>query len=64
MVFFIVIYFNRTFCKQLGDPDQTPGSAASGLGLYYLPMSHKKDARLIWVKSLPPYDTFWTRCPA
>ena len=26
--------------------------AASHLGLYYLPMYHKKDARLIWVKSL------------
>ena len=29
------------------DPDQIPGSAASGLGLHYLPMSHKKYARLI-----------------
>ena len=25
-------------------------SVASDLGLYCLPMSHKKDARLIWVK--------------
>ena len=24
---------------------------ASGLGLHYLPLSHKKDARLIWVNS-------------
>ena len=24
---------------------------ASGLGLHYLPLSHKKDARLIWVTS-------------
>ena len=24
-----------------GDPDQTPRSAASGLGLHFLPMSHK-----------------------
>ena len=30
-------------------PDQTPHSVASDLGLHYLPMSHKKDARLIWV---------------
>ena len=29
-----------------------PRSAASGLGLHCLDMSHKKDARLIWVKSL------------
>ena len=33
-----------------GDPDQTPHSVASDLGLRYLPMSHKKDARYIWVK--------------
>ena len=32
------------------DPDQTPHSVASDLGLHYLPMSHKKDARHIWVK--------------
>ena len=34
-----------------GDPDQTPHSVASDLGLHYLPMSHKKDARHIWVKN-------------
>ena len=28
-------------------PDGTPRSAASHMGLYCLPMSHKKDARLI-----------------
>ena len=33
-----------------GDPDQTPHSVASDLGLHYLPMSHKKGARHIWVK--------------
>ena len=33
-----------------GDLDQTPHSVASDLGLHYLPMSHKKDARHIWVK--------------
>ena len=32
------------------DPDQTPHSVASDLGLHCLPMSHKKDARHIWVK--------------
>ena len=26
-----------------GDPDQTPHSVASDLGLHYLAMSHKKD---------------------
>ena len=34
-----------------GDPDQTPHSVASDLGLHYLPMSHQKDARHIWVKN-------------
>ena len=33
-----------------GDPDQTPHSVASDLGLHCLPMSHKKDTRHIWVK--------------
>ena len=32
-------------------PDGTPRFAASHLGLFCLPMSHKKDARLIWVNS-------------
>ena len=34
-----------------GDPDQTPHSVASDLGLHCLPMSHKKDALHIWVKN-------------
>ena len=33
-------------------PDGTPRSAASHLGLLCLSMSHKKDARLIWVKRI------------
>ena len=40
---------NRTFGKQTmpvsGDPDQMSRFAASGLVLYSLPMSHKKDTR-------------------
>ena len=28
-----------------------PRSAVSDLGLHCMPMSHKKDARLIWVKT-------------
>ena len=31
-------------------PDGTPHFAASHLCLFCLPKSHKKDARLIWVK--------------
>ena len=34
-----------------GDPDQTPHSLASDLGLGYLPMSLIKDAWHIWVKN-------------
>ena len=36
-----------------GDPDQTPRSGASDLGLHYLPtcMSHKMDARHNWVRN-------------
>ena len=33
------------------DPDQTTHSVASDLGLHCLRMSHKKDARHIWVKN-------------
>ena len=33
-------------------PDGTPRFAASHLGLFCLPMSHKKDARFIWVNLL------------
>ena len=33
-------------------PDGTPRSAASHLGLYCLPMSHKRDARLISVNNV------------
>ena len=33
-----------------GNPDQTPHFVASDLGLHYLPMSHKKEARHTWVK--------------
>ena len=32
-----------------GDPDQTPHSVASDMGLYCLPMSYIKDTRHIWV---------------
>ena len=31
--------------KNSGEPDQTPHSVASGLGLHCVAMSHKKDAR-------------------
>ena len=33
------------------NPDQTPPYVAADLGLHCLPMSHKKDPRLIWVNT-------------
>ena len=42
MVFFIQILIENYASKQW--------NVASDLGLHYLPMSHKKDARHIWVK--------------
>ena len=50
MVFFIFFRFRKNILKvNSGDPDQTPRSAASGMGLHYLPTSHKKE----WVKISP-----------
>ena len=52
MVFFIFIQVLLEIMQaNNGDPDQTPHSVASDLGLRYLPMSHIKDARHIWVKN-------------
>ena len=50
-----IFHFYSSFNKKnmqgnSGDPGQTPHSVASDLGLDYLPLSHKKDARHIWVK--------------
>ena len=50
MVFFhFYSNLNGTFCKQwrVGDPDQMQHSAASDLVLHCLPMSHKKDDRML-----------------
>ena len=48
MVFFICIQILRghSVSKQLR-PGQTPRSVASDLGLLCLPISHKKDVRLV-----------------
>ena len=51
MVFLIFIQISIEHTARLqansGDPDQK--NAVSDLGLHYLPMSYKKDPRLIWV---------------
>ena len=55
MVFFIVIPFSiENSVANSGDPDHMPHSAVSHVGQYCLSMSHKKDARLIWVNNLEP----------
>ena len=46
---FIQVLIEQSLSKQW-IPNQMLRTAASGLGLHYLSMSHKKDARLIWVK--------------
>ena len=45
--FYFLYYFsmNLLFANRIA-PDGTPRSAASHLGLFCLPMSHKRDARL------------------
>ena len=50
VLFHFYSILNRYFClANSEDPDQTPRSAASDLGLHCLPRSPKRDARLIWV---------------
>ena len=44
----IQILIEHSVCRQWV-PDQMPRSAASDLGLHCFPMSHKKDAMLIWL---------------
>ena len=57
MVFFIFIkILIEIIDANSGDPDQTPLFAASDLGLYCLPMSHKKDARLIMVNTVQNHN--------
>ena len=49
-IFHLNSNFNRTFYKQTVEKNnQSSHSVASDLGLHCMPMSHRKDARLIWV---------------
>ena len=50
MVVFIQILKENILLANSENPDQRLHSAASDLDLHCLSMSHKKDARLIWVK--------------
>ena len=48
--FSFLFYFSMKIMKANRiAPDGTPPLAASYLGIFCLPMSHKKDAMLIWV---------------
>ena len=49
-----IFHLYSNFKANSGDPDQTPRSMTSDLGLQCSPMSHKKDARLIWVNPFKP----------
>ena len=44
--YFLSDFWMKFLCANSIAPDGTPRSAASHLGLFCLPMSHKKDARL------------------
>ena len=48
---FFIPFFNKISLSSIA-PDGTPHFAASHLGLYCLPMSHKKDASVISTKTL------------
>ena len=43
-----IFHYYSNFKRNSGELDQTPRSAASDLVLHCWPMSHKKDARLIY----------------
>ena len=53
VLFFFLFYFKQMFLlANSQDPDQTLCSAASDLGLHCLPMSRKRNTRLIWVNNM------------
>ena len=58
MFLFIFIVVLQFMLANSVDPDQTPRSVASDLGLHCLPMSQKRDAMLIWVNENHPVATF------
>ena len=45
-----IFHFYTKFKELYGESQQTQHFVVSYLVLYCLPMSHKKDARFIWVK--------------
>ena len=56
VIYFLSHFSMKFLCANRIAPDGTPRSAASHLGLCCLPMSPKKDARLVRVKLM-----YWHR---
>ena len=58
MLFFILIQILiEHHVSNSRERDQTSQSVASDLGLFYLSMSHKKNASLTWVNTFVVYVT-------
>ena len=58
-IFSFLFHFSMNFLSANRiAPDGTPRFAASHLGLFCLPMSHIKDASLIWVKRQGDQELF------
>ena len=56
VIFLFLFYFSMNIISvNRIAPDGPPHFAASHLGLFCLPMSHKKDSRLIWFNSSFPW---------
>ena len=55
-IFLFFIQTKRNFCKQTVENLIRRHIPASDLGLHFLPMSHKKDARIIWVNIISEKD--------
>ena len=49
ILFIYISFFDEIHVGKRIAPDGTPRFEASHLGLFCVPMSHKKDVRLIWV---------------
>ena len=58
---FLCKILKKLLFANTGELNQTPRFAASDLVLHCLPMSHKKDARLIWVNVPPTAKVIWRR---
>ena len=59
-IFYLFHFSMKNMSANRIAPDGTPRLAASHLGLFCLPLSHKKDARLIWVKTIETHKKYIT----